>query len=176
MRDGASGLLLNVFAPTPLSPDVGGTMREPAPKSSKKAIVGMLAVVGITLCFAWLFFVPRGGGRIVREYRAQGFQMVDGCNGGAANGARAEVYMLQQRLEDFADSPEADTNKIIQLKSVLAVAQEKERILREDCARRGHCETYPWKTNWVRIKDALTASEELYPRETNYGATNGLSQ
>jgi hypothetical protein len=99
---------------------------------------------------------------VVRQYTAQGFQMVDGCNGGAANGARAEVYSLQERLEDFADSPTVDTNMIARLKRALAIAKEMEQVLRDDCARRGHRETHPWKTNWATIKEALTASEKLY--------------
>jgi hypothetical protein len=142
--------------------DVGHTMRNSLLKSPMKAIGGIFAVAGIALCIAWLFSVPLGRKLVVREYQAQGFQMVDGCNGGAANGAHAEVYTLQRRLEDFADSPDLDTNVIVQLKSALAIAQEKERVLSDDCARRGHCGTHPWKTNWAIINEAMTASEKLY--------------
>lgn len=134
-------------------------MRESLLKSLTKMIGGIIAVAGIAFC-VWLFFVTRGRSPIEREYRAQGFEMVKGCNGGAANGARGQILTLQQRLEDFPDS--TDTNIIIQIKNALAVAQEKHRVLSDDCARRGHCETYPWNTNWAVIKEALAASERLY--------------
>ncbi len=99
---------------------------------------------------------------VARAYRAQGLQMVDGCNGGAAVEADGQVYSIQQRLEEFAGSPGVDTNVIVQLQSALVIAQEEARILSDDCARRGHCDTYPWKTNWMAIKQALSASEKLY--------------
>src|SRR5262245_60825092 len=97
----------------------------------------------------------------VREYEAQGFQMVEGCNGGAAVHADGQVLMIKQYLEEFAYSPRAkDTNMVAQLQSALVVAQEKARVLSEDCRRRGHRETHPWKTNWATIKQALTAFEK----------------
>jgi hypothetical protein len=92
----------------------------------------------------------------VREYRAQGFQMVEGCNGGAAVQADGQVLMIKQYLEEFLDS----TNMIAQLQTALVVAQEKARVLSEDCRRRGHCDTYPWTTNWTVIKQTLTAVEK----------------
>ncbi len=64
--------------------------------------------------------------------------------------------MIKQYLEEFSDS----TNMVAQLQSALVVAQEKARVLSEDCRRRGHCETYPWTTNWTVIKQALTAVEK----------------
>ena len=97
-----------------------------------------------------------------REYKAEGFQMVHGCNGGAAGEADGQVYTIKQHLEEFAGSPNSDTNIIIQLQSALVLAQDKARILSEDCRRRGHCETHPWKTNWVTINQALSAAEKLY--------------
>ena len=91
----------------------------------------------------------------VREYEAQGFQMVEGCNGGAAVQANGQVLMLKQYLEEFSDS----SNLVAQLRSALVVAQEKVQVLDGDCRRRGHCDTYPWKTNWAVIKQALAAVE-----------------
>jgi hypothetical protein len=102
------------------------------------------------------------GRELVRiEYRAQGLEMVDGCNGGAAVEADGQVYAIEQRLHDFADSPGVDTNAIVQLQAALVIAQEKARILSDDCARRGHRDSHPWKTNWAAIKQALTDSEKL---------------
>jgi hypothetical protein len=128
----------------------------------------ILAVLLSVLLFPILGF-PAGIGSFLlgrslveREYEAQGFRMVVGCNGGAANAAAGEVHTLQQRLAEFADSPGADTNVIVQLRNAYVIAQEKARVLSDDCGRRGHCETYPWKTNWAAIKQALTASERLY--------------
>jgi hypothetical protein len=96
----------------------------------------------------------------VREYEAQGFQMVQGCNGGAAVRADGQVMMIKQYLEDLTYPPVKDTNMVAQLQSALVAAQEKARVLSEDCRRRGHRETHPWKTNWVTIKQALTAFEK----------------
>jgi hypothetical protein len=91
-----------------------------------------------------------------REYEAQGFQMVEGCNGGAAVQADGQVLMIKQYLDDLTYPPVKDTKMVAQLQSALVVAQEKARVLGEDCRRRGHRETFPWKTNWVTIKQALT--------------------
>ena len=130
----------------------------------KKLVIAVLAVasVGALIVAVRLNSMSHRRAAAVREYEAQGFQMVKFCNGSAANGAHGEVYAIQERLEDFADSPGVDTNVIVQLKNALAIAKEKERVLSDDCARRGHCHTYPWKTNWAIIKEALTASEKLY--------------
>ena len=98
----------------------------------------------------------------VRDYRAQGFEMVKGCNGGAAVQADGQVIMIEQHLEEFGASPDADTNIVTQLRSALVVAREKARVLSEDCRRRGHRETYPWKTDWNTVNQALAAAEKLY--------------
>jgi hypothetical protein len=95
-----------------------------------------------------------------REYKAQGFQMVDGCNGGAAVEAAGQVFTIKQYLEDFTDSPAKDTNIIVQLQTALVIAQEKAKVLNDDCRRRGHCDTCPWKTNWATIKKALAGAEK----------------
>jgi len=88
--------------------------------------------------------------------------MVRGCNGGAAIQAAGEVLTLQQELDEFADVTGVKTNVIVQLRDALVIAQEKARVLSEDCRRRGHRESYPWKTNWVVVNQALTASKKLY--------------
>ena len=94
------------------------------------------------------------------EYKAQGIHMVDGCNGGAANQAYFEIHTLEQRLAELTNSPNADTNVVVQLQKAYLIAEEKERFLSDDCRRRGHCDAFPWKTNWGTIKQALTASDE----------------
>ena len=104
----------------------------------------------------------RMGRRLLeRKYEAQGFQMVVGCNGGAAHSADGQVRTIKERLAMFANSPDVNTNVIVQLQSAYVVAQERARIMREDCGWRGHCETFPWKTNWATIKQALTASDKM---------------
>ena len=95
-----------------------------------------------------------------REYAAQGLQMVQGCNGGAAVQADGQVMMIKQHLEELTYSPVKDTNMVAQLQSALAVAQKKAQVLSEDCRRRGHCESYPWKTNWIVVSQALTAFDK----------------
>ncbi len=85
--------------------------------------------------------------------------MVEGCNGGAAVQADGQVLMLKQYMEDLTYPPVEDTNMLAQLQEVLVVAQEKARVLSEDCSRRGHCESHPWTTNWAVIKQALAAVE-----------------
>ncbi len=96
--------------------------------------------------------------------------MIDGCNGGAANGASASIHTLNQLLEVFADDPEVETNLIARLKNALPIAQEMEGVLRKDCAKRGHCDTYPWRTNWAVVRDAITAaykfSDQRFPDST----------
>jgi hypothetical protein len=95
-----------------------------------------------------------------REYAAQGLQMVQGCNGGAAVQADGQVTMIKQYLEDLTYPPVKDTNMVAQLQSALVVAQEKARVLDDDCRKRGHCESHPWSTNWVVVSQALTAFEK----------------
>jgi hypothetical protein len=95
-----------------------------------------------------------------REYAAQGFQMVQGCNGGAAAQADGQVMMIKQYLEDLAYPPVTDTNMVAQLQNALAVAQEEARVLSDDCRSRGHCESHPWKTNWVVVRQALNTYEK----------------
>ena len=130
-----------------------------------RAIGCLLAVAGIALCINRLFLVPHGRSLVEKEYQAQGFQMVKGlkgCNVVEAGDASAQVYKLQERLIGFAHHRKEATNVIIQLKSAIAIAREKERVLNDDLDRRGDCDTYPWKTNWAMIEEAVTASDKLY--------------
>ena len=62
-----------------------------------------------------------------RAYAAQGMQMVQGCNGGAANQAEGQIMMIKQYLEDLTYPPVKDTNMVAQLQSALVVAQQKAR-------------------------------------------------
>jgi energy-coupling factor transporter transmembrane protein EcfT len=121
--------------------------------------VVLFPILGFPIGIGSMLF---GQALVEAEYSAQGLQMVDGCNGGAAGEADGQVHTLRQRLDDFVGSPGVDTNVIAQLQTALVIAQEKARILSDDCARRGHCETHPWKTNWAAIRPALAASEKLY--------------
>jgi hypothetical protein len=128
-----------------------------------RAIGGILAVAGIALCINRLFLVPHGRSLVEKEYQAQGFEMVKGCNAVEASDASAQVYKLQERLIGFAHHRKEATNIIISIKGAIAVAREKERVLHDDFDRRGHCcDTYPWKTNWALIEEALRASDNLY--------------
>jgi hypothetical protein len=128
----------------------------------KKSIIVLVAVVavGALAVGVRLGWLSHRQAVVVRDYAARGFQMVEGCNGGAAVQADGQVYTIKQYLEDFSDATTKDTNVISQLQSALVVAQEKAQVLSEDCRRRGHCDTYPWKTNWATIKQALTAYEK----------------
>ena len=127
----------------------------------KRLVVVVVAVValGALVVAARVGPVLYSRAAAVRGYRAQGFQMVDGCNGGAAVQADGQVCTIKQYLEELSDSISKDTNVIARLRSALVLAQEKARVLGEDCRKRGHCDTYPWKTNWVAVSQALTAFE-----------------
>src|SRR5687768_6888531 len=100
-------------------------------------LIGIVAVASIS-CLIWLIFVPSRRTLIEMRYRAQGFQMVRGCNGGAAVEASGQVLTLKQELDEFADAPGVNTNIIAQLRNALVIAEDKERVLSDDCARRGH--------------------------------------
>ena len=124
---------------------------------NRKALVASGLI--ILLCGLWL--VPSERARIESGYKARGFKLVDGCNGGAANEAVGQVHTIELRLEALADSKLTNSNVNVRLQEAYTLAQEKARILRDDCRMRGHRENKPWKTNWITIRQALTASEEL---------------
>ena len=129
---------------------------------AKTLTVGVVAIAALGVLAAAVMISSLSYRRnvAVREYMAQGLQMVKGCNGGAAVQADGQVSTIKQYLEEFTDSRARDTNMVFQLQSALVIAQEKARILSDDCRRRGHCETYPWKTNWIAISQALTVVEK----------------
>jgi hypothetical protein len=127
-----------------------------------RAIGGILAVACIALCINRLFLVPHGRSLVEKEYQTKGFQMVKGCNVVEAGDASAQVYHLREGLIGFAHYRKEATNVIIQLRSAIAIAKEKERVLRDDLDRRGDCDTFPCNTNWALIEEALRASETLY--------------
>ena len=126
----------------------------------------LLIVVAAVVAVGVLAIAVRSGPLLYRravvekEYATQGLQMVEGCNGGAAVHADGQVMMIKQYLEMLADSPTKDTNIVFQLQSALVVAQEKARVLDGDCRKRGHCDSHPWKTNWIVVSQALTAFEK----------------
>jgi len=105
----------------------------------KKLVIVVVAVVavGALAVAAMLGPVSYRRAAAVREYRAQGFQIVEGCNGGAAVQADTQVYTIKQYLEESTDWP---TNIVVQLQGALVTAQEKARVLIDDCRRRGHCD------------------------------------
>jgi hypothetical protein len=118
----------------------------------------LVPVLGIP---AVIVSIPYSRSLIEWQYLAQGFELVHGCNGGAANGAEFDVYKLQERLADLTGTPRAGKNEIAQLQEALALAQEKARVLNDDCGRRGHCDTKPWRASWSRIRQVIDASEEV---------------
>lgn len=131
-------------------------------RTAKKLVIVVLSVVAIGALAVGVRLGSLSHRRAVavRDYEARGFQMVEGCNGGAAVQADGQVLMLQQYLEELTYPPVSDTNLVAQLQSALVVAQQKARVLSEDCSRRGHCDTFPWTTNWTVIKQALAAAEK----------------
>ena len=94
------------------------------------------------------------------KYNAQGLRLVEGCNAAAANMARFDLFDLDARLTKLKDSPGGDSNQIVRLQAAYSVAQEKFRILSDDCSRRGHRDNHPWKTDWGTIRQAFAASEQ----------------
>ena len=125
-----------------------------------RAIGGILAVAGIALCINRPFLVPLARSLVEKEYQAQGFEMIKGYNSFEAECASSQVWRLRERYIVARQRKEA-TNVIIQLKSAIAIAREKQRVLYDDFDRRGDCDTYPWKTNWAMIEEVLTASDKL---------------
>jgi hypothetical protein len=105
-------------------------------------VVVAVAVVGVLAVAVRIGSLSYRRNVAVREYLAHGLEMVKGCNGGAAVQVDGQVFTIKQYLEEFADSPTRDTNTIFQLRSALVIAEEKARILSDDCRRRGHCETH----------------------------------
>jgi hypothetical protein len=101
--------------------------------------------------------MPLGNFISAQQYRAEGLQLVNGCNGAAANSAYFEVQKLGEYVERLSDPK--NTNLLAQLQSVRIVAEEKLKILNADCSRRGHRENHPWRTNWSEIKATLTNAE-----------------
>ena len=127
----------------------------------KLLIVGVaVTAVGVLAAAVRLGLLSHRRAAVAREYEAQGFQLVEGCNGGAAVQADSQVYTIKQYLEAFSTATPKDTDLIAQLQSVLVVAEEKARVLSEDCRRRGHWENHLWQTNWAAISQALTAVEK----------------
>jgi hypothetical protein len=122
-------------------------------------VVAAVAAVGVLAVSARIGAVWYHRTVAEREYAAQGLQMMQGCNGGAANQAEGQVTMINQYLEMLADSPVRDTSMVFQLQGALVVAREKARVLDGDCRRRGHCGSHPWRTNWIAVNQALTAFE-----------------
>jgi len=127
----------------------------------KTLLIVVAAVVAVGVLVVAVRIASRSYRRSIaaREYAARGFQVVEGCNGGAAVQADGQVLMIKQYLEEFSDFT-TDPNLVAQLHSALVVAQEKALVLDEDCRRRGHCESHPWKTNWAVIKRVLAAVEK----------------
>ena len=122
--------------------------------------VGMSLIFVPVLGFPALIGSFRLGRSLVEwEYKTQGFQMVNGCNAAAANMAEFDVFALSERLVEVTNSPISDKTQITRLQSVYVIAQDKARILSDDCRRRGHCDNYPWKANWLAIKPLLATSE-----------------
>jgi hypothetical protein len=104
--------------------------------------------------------------RAIQEssYRSEGYRMLEGCNGGAANQADIEVDAFERLLTEFKDTPNVDTNLVRELQRGCVLAQEKARVLSDDCRFRGHRHTKPWKTNWAEIKHILAAGEAASQR------------
>ena len=126
-----------------------------------------ISAVVLSLVLVPIFELPASiGSRLLsrtveaRAYKVQGFKMVNGCNGGAANGAAGDIHTIEQELEWLSEESPVNTNMIAQLYSIQAMAKEKARVLRDDCAKRGHRENYPWKTNWVMIRPIIKAAQE----------------
>ena len=96
---------------------------------------------------------------VERQYRAQGLELVPGCNLAAASRADIEIYQMNDRLEELTNRPSADPAQFNRLHQAMPIALERARILGDDCRKRGHRDSHLWKTNWVAIKQALAASE-----------------
>ncbi len=117
------------------------------------ALPTLVGIPGMSIAIAFSKFES------AMEYRAKGFQLVSGCNGGADNSATFELKQLDDYIERLGDAK--NTNLLAQLQSVRVIAKEKAKVLNADCGKRGHREDHPWKTNWVGIKKTLAAAEKV---------------
>ena len=125
-----------------------------------------LSAVLLSLLLVPILGVPAGIASFVLslslvewEYKTRGLQIVYGCNALVAETAYFDEFMVNERLTELTNSPHADTSQMTRLREAYATAQERVRILNEDCRRRGHCNSHLWKTNWVTIKEALAAND-----------------
>jgi len=121
--------------------------------------VGLVLVLGLPVSFGSTIV---GRAVVDWKYRTQGFRLVRGCNGGASVEADGQVRTLEQLISELVDSPDSNTNELAHLQAILVLAQEKARVLDEDCRWRGHRGTYPWKTNWSGIGRELKAAQERF--------------
>jgi hypothetical protein len=94
-----------------------------------------------------------------REYAAQGLQLAQGCNAAAANQAEFDLYAIDDRLAELTNAPDVDTKVVVQLRAARVVAEAAVRFTNDDCRRRGHRDSHPWKTNWTAVKIALEAAD-----------------
>lgn len=100
-----------------------------------------------------------GRNLVEREYASQGLQLMQGCNAAAANQAEFRLFAIDDRLAELTNAPDVNAQQILQLRAARIVAQEAARVTSEDCRRRGHCDSHPWKTNWAAVKLALEDSD-----------------
>jgi hypothetical protein len=85
--------------------------------------------------------------------------LVQGCNAAAANRAKFDLYAIDDRLSELTNAPDADAKQILQLRAARTIAEEAVKLTDDDCRRRGHRDSHPWKTNWVAVKNALEDSD-----------------
>lgn len=131
-------------------------------KFQRPVLATLMSIVLVFLLWIPVAFGSRLISRTVetRAYQAQGYIMVIGCNGGAAGEASGQIHTIKQDLEILIGDNNTNTQLIAELQRILPIAEEKERVLSADCGKRGHRETYPWKTNWAEIRRVIKASEE----------------
>lgn len=114
-----------------------------------------VAALVILIGPVWFFSMVFGRIGIDMRYKAQGFQIVEGCNGGAASQADFQVYEFRELLAMATNRSKLDTNLILEINRGLALAQEKAQVLDAECALADHRDLHPWKTNWVVVRPML---------------------
>ncbi|TAK98815.1 MAG: hypothetical protein EPO07_11510 [Verrucomicrobia bacterium] len=113
----------------------------------KKAL-GIIGTVVAFLLVAWCAYPGRilfNRWRIERSYKAAGYTMQPGCNGGWANQAMFKLYSLSNDLEEVQQATIPDTNELARLQREIVAAQKEFEFRNEDCRKRGHVDTIPVK-------------------------------
>lgn len=94
------------------------------------------------------------------QYLLRGLHVRHGCNAGAYHAAGNDIRLVERLLEWHNCEAPSDTNLVMQLQTALRLAREERDVIDEDCRRRFHCHTHPWKAEWNVIRPTIESGEK----------------